>query len=492
MPGNDEIIQLILKTQGVEGLRSLASEAEKAAGSLDKAGKSGVNMGQSLLQGGRAIQDFAQGGIGGILNNIEGVAAALGLGAGVAGAATVAGVAIALAGPPILNFFKSLGTSEPELKSIKGGIEAVTTALDALADKTKRSNKETAEFNKLAAEQGTLEKEAAARKAERAAFAAQPAGPDLDKDIGNRVTAALVPNQARAAAAAAGTFSGEATFGKKYPVNARFDAPALNDLAEKAVQGDMAAADKLHSVLGLTQSDYLNLLQRAKLRLGSRAKANQLVTGAMGGDVGAARDLIAALPPSEMRDNLVRATISNRTRDEGRFAAGQFLDNTIGRATRGLRDRNAATKQARDLRDNTREIAQQLDEAKAAADAEQKRADAETMRLREQTRHEQERQQAEAAKKAQAARLDQFQDRVQGVAQQAGVPLSHDEVLQAAQEASAAAAAGVNTDEALAEGIRNTIEQSQRTQAQYAQLAAQIRRMMQQNQNMPVMSDTGF
>lgn len=54
----------------------------------------GKGYGQGILQASRAIQDFQAAGLMGIVNNVEGIAAGFGMGAGVAGAVTVATVAM--------------------------------------------------------------------------------------------------------------------------------------------------------------------------------------------------------------------------------------------------------------------------------------------------------------------------------------------------------------------------------------------------------------
>lgn len=101
---NDETIQLTFRantsdvTDATAKLKTLETAATTAGNRIEDAGKrasSGMaGVGQAVMQSSRAIQDFAQGGIGGVLNNIEGLAFALGGGAGLAGALTIAGVAI--------------------------------------------------------------------------------------------------------------------------------------------------------------------------------------------------------------------------------------------------------------------------------------------------------------------------------------------------------------------------------------------------------------
>jgi hypothetical protein len=80
----------------------LSSRADELRGKLNQLGEGseraaggGRNMGNAMLQGSRAIDDL-QYGLPGVINNIEGIASAMGAGAGAAGAATVLAVALNL------------------------------------------------------------------------------------------------------------------------------------------------------------------------------------------------------------------------------------------------------------------------------------------------------------------------------------------------------------------------------------------------------------
>jgi hypothetical protein len=182
MAASDEVIKLLLdmgvskdNVQAVVAkLKDLEAETTKAAVGLDKVKTSAGNSGQSLLQTGRVIQDFAQGGLGGILNNIEGLTMALGLGSGLAGILTVLGVVALTAGPAIKSFFQGIidGSNEvPEskdkLEALNNAIKANAKELDGLKDKQVLTNTELARFNELTTKQIKLEKEAAAAKAQR-------------------------------------------------------------------------------------------------------------------------------------------------------------------------------------------------------------------------------------------------------------------------------------------------------------------------------------
>ncbi len=75
-------------------LKGSEQQVNRSADSFDKGAKKGANFGQSMLQGSRAVQDFSAAGIPGMVNNVESIAAALGLGASAAGGFTLAFVAL--------------------------------------------------------------------------------------------------------------------------------------------------------------------------------------------------------------------------------------------------------------------------------------------------------------------------------------------------------------------------------------------------------------
>jgi hypothetical protein len=188
---NDETIRLIIDLANSSKdtaelstrLRELKTTTETAGDSVDKLekkteqlGKTGVKTGQSLLQGGRVVQDFAQGGLGGILNNIEGLTVALGMGPGMAGVLTVLGVVALTAGPAIKSFFQGWADGSNEVPKSADAIERLTDrikdnaeALDGLKKKQALTNTELATFNRLTGEQIGNQKALDAAKKEQAA-----------------------------------------------------------------------------------------------------------------------------------------------------------------------------------------------------------------------------------------------------------------------------------------------------------------------------------
>jgi hypothetical protein len=96
--------------------RTIADSKEKIE-AFERAARGGASgmagFGQSTLQAGRIIQDFTQGGLAGVLNNIEGLVMALGGPAGLAGILTIVGVGFYVLKPKIEEFMKSLLDDAP-------------------------------------------------------------------------------------------------------------------------------------------------------------------------------------------------------------------------------------------------------------------------------------------------------------------------------------------------------------------------------------------
>lgn len=117
----------------------------KTAVSQDKAAKSGVNMGQALLQGSRGFQDFQAAGLNGLANNLEGIAMGLGLGSGIAGAVTVMAVAVQTLGPKVVAWFNSLDTEGAKLDQLKGRFAGFAEQLRGDFDPAQEASKDASE-----------------------------------------------------------------------------------------------------------------------------------------------------------------------------------------------------------------------------------------------------------------------------------------------------------------------------------------------------------
>jgi hypothetical protein len=126
--------------------RQRAASLEQAAGSLNalhgaqtRASGSNRNLGNALLQTSRGIQDM-QYGLAGAVNNLEGIATALGLGAGVAGVVTVLAVAVQQLGPKVIDMLKSFDGAAQVKASIMALQEQLgkTEPVDAAAKAAER------------------------------------------------------------------------------------------------------------------------------------------------------------------------------------------------------------------------------------------------------------------------------------------------------------------------------------------------------------------
>ena len=126
--------------------------AVAAAGSVDKVAKGWGNSGMAMMNLGRIVQDFQGGGLLGITNNMEGMAMALGLGGGIAGAATLAAVALGCDDAPM-----------PQIKALAASLGGSRTKTEAeamkeLADQTDRTAAETDKLNKYKEREAELAK----------------------------------------------------------------------------------------------------------------------------------------------------------------------------------------------------------------------------------------------------------------------------------------------------------------------------------------------
>ncbi|WP_193214796.1 hypothetical protein [Luteolibacter marinus] len=129
-------------SKGAAGaLKEVTVEAPKAAAATG-------NAGRAVLEASRAFEDM-QYGIGGVLNNIPGLVLALGGTAGIAGAASLAAVAVSLIAPKLLESLGSSGVDEAlddlqeKLDQVRQkGVEAESArssqSLDAFAESLQR------------------------------------------------------------------------------------------------------------------------------------------------------------------------------------------------------------------------------------------------------------------------------------------------------------------------------------------------------------------
>lgn len=109
--------------------RKAAQEQEREVKRLaDAESKAASGKARSLLELSRIAQD-AQYGLGGVVNNVEGLALALGLGTGLTGVIAGLAAGIQLAGPAILEWFEKLDTAGASLKDNVATLERASVAI---------------------------------------------------------------------------------------------------------------------------------------------------------------------------------------------------------------------------------------------------------------------------------------------------------------------------------------------------------------------------
>lgn len=264
-----------------------------------RAGSSAAGAGQAALQTGRVIQDFAQGGLGGILNNIEGLVTALGGGAGLAGALTLVGVAALLFKDRLAEAFNELrGDSNPipkandNLKAMKDRLDDVTKSLDGYKDRTKLSSDELKEFNRLTAEQVRLEKDMTAEKERRAAIEKALEDSDPTKRRAKQVQQAVssmgglgkiegefvAQEIARQQSALGADFTPDMVLQIKQDMRRRFGDALRGDMAATEELGFLAKSDKTGKIFGF--NDAMRLASEEERKAQDRARQDAENRGA--------------------------------------------------------------------------------------------------------------------------------------------------------------------------------------------------------------------
>jgi hypothetical protein len=119
-------------------------------------------LGQSGLQAGYAMQDLAQGGIGGVINNIAGLTQALGGGPGLAGVLTLAGVGFLIFKDDIMAAAKSMGLFKDEVDKSKTSVEQLETRIKELTEKPIKLAVDMNELNQAQKKLDQLKKDQAA------------------------------------------------------------------------------------------------------------------------------------------------------------------------------------------------------------------------------------------------------------------------------------------------------------------------------------------
>lgn len=174
---DDALIQLIVRVLGKDQAASLRAELDKVGDASDKA-QAKVNkaaagqrrlgegsetarskvagLGQSFLQLGRGVQDFQAAGLNGIINNVEGLTTALGMGTGLAGVLTIAATAVMAFGPALKAAFGA-----EEFRQFADRVEELKGRVKDLEDKKIKFAVDFGELDDAKARLDALQKQAA-------------------------------------------------------------------------------------------------------------------------------------------------------------------------------------------------------------------------------------------------------------------------------------------------------------------------------------------
>lgn len=159
-----------LETAG-DGLGKGLDKVEEAN---KKATKSTNDLGQSVLKASHGFQDFVQGGLSGLLNNIPEIVDSVGGSAGLAGALSVVAVAAYIAIPAFTDLYKAIvdgsndiPKSTDRLKGLNDELKTNKDRLEELGKQTTLTNTELGEYNSLTTKTVDLEKQVNAEKERR-------------------------------------------------------------------------------------------------------------------------------------------------------------------------------------------------------------------------------------------------------------------------------------------------------------------------------------
>lgn len=400
----------------------LGKQAQRAGESTEHARKSTANFGRTSLETGRIIQDFAQGGIGGIINNIEGFAMAIGGGAGLAGALTVLGVGFLMLKEPIKDFVSSLTKGAEEIPDTRSAIEKLNESLatakgrlDAMKEAWNGTTKEAEEYKETQAEIIALEARAAEAKlveAQRKKEAAAAA--DVNKPY------------VEAASAAVAAFGGIDKFGASIEASqstfaaddarAKLDAK-IKERDEAVAKAKLAAGNDTYAQyeareLGKSFDWQIKALEGLVKDADQKRRddAAALTTKFLSGDVGAGKQLDKGMPG---RGFDIGATVEQQRAEElaalqKQIDARQKAEDDAAEVAR-QRKKEAQAKEAEDDEKAFQE-GKARDEAEFAKANEAAAAEAE--KAKEAEARDAARAEKDAAKAAEAARLADVQRRI--------------------------------------------------------------------------------
>lgn len=301
--------------------KDVAAAFEQLDKAARKSGSGMVGFGQAMLQGSRAVQDFQAAGLMGMVNNVEGLAAALGLGAGLSGVATLAFVALQVLGPKLAEVF---GSTAPKIFGDR--LEELKDKLETLE---KKDFKIAADYTEITKAKDEVE---ALTKAKQAFDALMGSQTKYESASGKAIRDLIVETPgAQEALNAASKTAGERA-AQNAPevlaaIAARDKAQSRSEAAQRARNRFGAGPGEIQGAISasadLDRANKALDLARSKARGAGEASVEALIATATGGQgraqTDAQRDLAALFRGAgPAADDLRAGILSNRPADIAR------------------------------------------------------------------------------------------------------------------------------------------------------------------------------
>ncbi len=397
-----------------KALEEVGNAAESAATKGDKLTKSSGSSARAMLELSRGVQDFAAAGILGMVNNVEGLALSLGLGAGVAGTATLAIVALQLLTPALktlgesfsdqgaLDEAKALDKLSEEASKLKDRLDELTGAHTARARALAEENQvlerkvkleEQARENAARAAREETERQVKAKAMEgtpsleeqRQIPSEKARADELKKIVGGNPEAADIRTAAEAAYAPSAGDQYEAAIQALGREHKRLEGSGIafagrkqRDIerqvrALRAAQAAGTSPEEAFGALPPTSRQMASEAQGPGVERGHR-DADRLLGQFYAGDADALRRIISLMPEGTLREGMERLTPDAQMRQRMRDIGG-----TLRNFGRKAMDKAATegAKRAKAEQDRRKKEAE-----RKAKEAERKAKEAEQQRAR--------------------------------------------------------------------------------------------------------------
>lgn len=501
---NEEVIKLILDlgssvanvAQVREELAKLKGSTKEAAEATDQATGATTDFSGAIKAGGRALKDFSEGGIGGVVKNAGALVTALGGPMSAAVVVTGLGAAALAVAPIVKGFFKDLTEGS---NAVPGATDKLDILNESLAENEKRlgelrsqqklTNAELAEYNELLRSNTELEAEAnVVRERRNALEKARTSEGASDRTAGGKRVAELASERGGLGRVEDELYDRLVAFGDEDVLGLREELEAAKQAAKQAV------GTGLQSLRAVRVRELEASLKAAETAVRDRAK--EVLGGAVAGDETQIRNLAAAIPgagfDSATPEGLSKLASAKAFGEEsGQRLMRDVLDKTIGAATRSMRDLNADRKRKAEEDKKDKEEAE-LDrkwsnqQSQALATAEYQQGELQR-KADEQAKEDADKAAKEAPKKAreaQLANISGFIDR------RTGGQLPEDTLAEAAKSMQDLMGKGVNPQAAYKLTLEEVVKANQAMMARISQLeggffniADQLRWQAQQNRN---------